>query len=89
MISFKKHKVKRKFEKSFHNFSLDATNSRRIGRYINDSSRAYINSSMKKVIVNNQPKLCLFALKEIDEGTEIRYDYGEPSSVLPWRKEVC
>ena len=44
---------------------------------------------MKKVIVNNQPKLCLFALKEIDEGTEIRYDYSGPSSVLPWRKEVC
>lgn len=25
MMSFKKHKINRKFEKSLHNFSLDAT----------------------------------------------------------------
>ena len=79
-MSFNKNEKIWKFEKSLHNFSLDVTKSRRIGRYINDSSRAYIKSSMKKVIFDNQPKLCLFAIKKIDEGAEIRYDYGEPFS---------
>ena len=43
---------------------------------------------MRKIVVDGQPRLCLFAKKDITEGTEIRYDYGEPSAVLPWRKEV-
>ena len=43
---------------------------------------------MRKIVVDGQPRLCLFAKKDITEGTEIRYDYGEPSPVLPWRKEV-
>lgn len=42
---------------------------------------------MRKIVVNGQPRLCLFAKKD-REGMEIRYDYGEPSAVLPWRKEV-
>ena len=43
---------------------------------------------MRKIVVDGQPRLCLFAKKDITEGTEIRDDYGEPSAVLPWRKEV-
>ena len=70
-------------------FSLDATKSKRIGRNINDSGKMYLNSVMKKILVNETPRLCLFAKKDIDKNTEIRYDYGERSSVLPWRKEVC
>ena len=43
---------------------------------------------MRKIVVNGQPRLCLFANKDIREGIEIRYDYGEPSAVVSWRKEV-
>ena len=39
-------------------------------------------------MVNGQLRLCLFAKKDIREGMEVRYDYGEPFAVLPWRKEV-
>ena len=38
---------------------------------------------MKLVIVENQPRLCLFANRDIEKGEELRYDYGEPD--LPWR----
>ena len=45
---------------------------------------------MKKVMVHSLPHLCLFAVKEIFSGTELRYDYGVKD--LPWRKKhskVC
>ena len=68
---------------------MDATKSKRIRRNINDSGKMYLNSVMKKILVNETPRLCLFAKKDIDENTEIRYDFRERSSVLPWHKEVC
>ena len=37
---------------------------------------------MKVVEVNNKPYLCLFALKDINVGEEILYDYGIKD--LPW-----
>lgn len=76
------------FEKMNFDYSVDATRSNRIGRYINDSAKMFANSTMKKIVVNGTPRLCLFAKKDIEQDCEIRYDYGEPSSVLPWRKEV-
>nr|XP_049608969.1 uncharacterized protein LOC125988001 isoform X32 [Syngnathus scovelli] len=40
---------------------------------------------MKK-IVNDEPHLCLFAIKNIEMGTEINYNYGD--SKWPWREKV-
>lgn len=44
------------------------------------------NSVMKLEVFNNQPKLCLYASRDIEIGEELRYDYGEKN--LPWRKVI-
>ena len=62
------------FEKMNLDYSVDATRSNRIGRYINDSAKMFANSTMKKIIVNGTPRLCLFAKKDIKQDCEIRYD---------------
>ncbi|KAI4800013.1 hypothetical protein KUCAC02_016550 [Chaenocephalus aceratus] len=41
---------------------------------------------MKKVMAENKPHLCLFALRDINPGEEIIYDYG--GTDWPWRKQV-
>ena len=41
---------------------------------------------VKKVVVHSLPHLCLFALKDITFGTELRYDYGVKD--LPWRMKL-
>ena len=41
---------------------------------------------MKKVVVDNVPHLCLFAIRDITINEELRYDYG--INDLPWRKKV-
>ena len=41
---------------------------------------------MKPVKVNGETRLCLFATKLIEAGTEIRYDYGAEN--LWWRNQV-
>jgi SET domain-containing protein len=40
---------------------------------------------MRKIVVDGTPHLCIFALKDIHEGSELRYDYGVPEA--PWRKK--
>lgn len=40
---------------------------------------------MKIIEVDDMPHLCLFALKSIKAGTEIRYNYDSKGS-FPWRK---
>ena len=40
---------------------------------------------MRKVTINGQVQLCLFAAQNIEPNTELRYDYGVPD--LPWRKK--
>ncbi|KAM9751936.1 histone-lysine N-methyltransferase set-1-like [Menidia menidia] len=55
------------------------------GRLINDEHRRP-NCRMKKIDVNGNPHLCLFALNDIKEGEEITYDYGGED--CPWRTKV-
>lgn len=57
-----------------------------MGRLVNEGDGVYehVNSFMKIVVVNKQPHLCLFALREILPGMELRYDYGNPDQ--EWRK---
>ena len=64
--------------------SIDGTFAEQLGRFVNDS--VYGNAVMKRVSVDGQTRLCLFALKEIPFGEELRYDYGDTG--LSWRKKV-
>lgn len=41
---------------------------------------------MKRIDVNGEPHLCLFAVDDIQEGEEITYDYGGED--CPWRTQV-
>nr|XP_046253176.1 N-lysine methyltransferase KMT5A-like [Scatophagus argus] len=57
-----------------------------LGRLVNDDHR-HPNCKMKRVITEAKPYLCLFALRDIQPGEEITYDYG--GNDWPWRKQVC
>ncbi|CAL8264857.1 unnamed protein product [Gadus morhua 'NCC'] len=65
-------------------FCVDGTKSTaRLGRFINDN---HIKPNSKiKIILDEQksPHLCAFAVKKIDAGEEIVYDYGDPN--CQWR----
>ena len=76
------------FNVEFFSHSIDATNSERIARFVNDApDGSHLNNCvMKMVMVENYPRLCLFANREIKKGEELRYDYGDPN--VPWR-QVC
>ncbi|GAA6095052.1 uncharacterized protein LOC106936497 [Tachysurus ichikawai] len=56
-----------------------------LGRLVNDNHK-FPNCVMKKVIVNDRPHLCLFAVRHIEAGTELDYNYGD--SKWPWRIKV-
>jgi SET domain-containing protein len=43
---------------------------------------------MKIIVCNGYPRLCLFALRDIDAGEELRYDYGDDPANLFWRHQV-
>ena len=56
---------------------------------MNDSVKGFVNARMKKIVVDDSPRLCLFALKKINAGSELRYDYGDGGSKRYWwRKKV-
>lgn len=71
---------------SYDLFSVDASKEDgSLGRLVNDNHRSP-NAKMKMVVVKNRPHLCLFAIKHIETGNEIEYNYGD--SNWPWRKQV-
>lgn len=74
--------------KLFFVCSIDATNTERKGKYINDEEvgSPLNNCVMRLLVMDNYPRLCLFANRDIKAGEELRYDYGEFN--LPWR-QVC
>ncbi|XP_078142365.1 uncharacterized protein LOC144542988 [Centroberyx gerrardi] len=75
------------FEWQNCHFCLDASEEdESLGRLVNDSHKNP-NCVMKKIIVNNKPHLCLFAMKKIEIGSEIEYNYGD--SKWPWRSKVA
>ncbi|XP_052097931.1 N-lysine methyltransferase KMT5A-like [Mytilus californianus] len=67
--------------------SIDATFSKQKGRFVNDGVGADENAVMKKIVVDRSPHLVLFAIRDINSGDEVRYDYGDASRNLPWRKK--
>ena len=69
-------------------FSIDGYDSNRCGKLVNDSVRSFANTHIKKIIVDEIPKLCLFATKNISAGYEMRYDYGDVGRQYWWRNKV-
>lgn len=55
------------------------------GRLVNDELKTP-NCKMKLVKADGKPHLCLFAIRDIDQGEEITYDYG--GTDWHWRQEV-
>lgn len=67
-------------------FSMDASKEDgSLGRLVNDEHRNPT-SKIRTVEVNKRPHLCLFAVRDIQEGKEITYNYGD--SDWPWRAKV-
>ena len=70
---------------------VDATKSGRIGRLINHS-RNSPNLVTKLVVVDDVPHLGFHALRDLDAGIELLYDYGErdPAAMAahPWLKNA-
>ena len=66
--------------------SIDATFSKRRGRYANDAPRSdpRCNAEVLPFYLDYRPYLALFARRYIHAGEEIRYDYGVKN--LSWRK---
>lgn len=69
-------------------FSIDATEERgEIGRMINHSRRVN-NISPRLIDMNGTPRLFFIAKRDVAEGEELLYDYGDssPSAVKahPW-----
>ena len=52
---------------------------------VNDAEKGDLknNCFMKIIVVDNKPRLCIFASKDISDEEELRYDYGV--TTLPWR----
>ena len=65
---------------------VDATFSKRKGRYANDEPAQSANAEMKLQFLENTPFLCLYAKRHISKGEEIRYDYGIKD--LPGRQDI-
>ncbi|XP_066913272.1 uncharacterized protein [Clytia hemisphaerica] len=65
-------------------YCLDATEDNgSLCRFVNDS-KLNPNAVMKKIEIDGVPRLCLFALRDISFGEEIRYSYGV---ALPWHHQ--
>eukprot|EP00057_Strongylocentrotus_purpuratus_P013398 XP_011667872.1 PREDICTED: uncharacterized protein LOC100891939 [Strongylocentrotus purpuratus] len=67
---------------------IDASDTNHLARLVNDSapSKRSCNARMRKIIsCSGTLHLCLFSLRDIEQGEEIRYDYAAKG--LSWRKK--
>jgi SET domain-containing protein len=64
--------------------SIDATQSASLGRFVNDTPRAFANCNVKVQVINDTPHIVIYACGDIHSGDELRYDYGVRD--LPWRR---
>lgn len=69
--------------------SIDGTYSSGLGRFVNDDYKRP-NRVIKKTVTDiNDVSLCLFALRDIRVGDELRYDYGpDVEGGMPWRLQA-
>nr|XP_047145024.1 uncharacterized protein LOC105844230 isoform X4 [Hydra vulgaris]XP_047145025.1 uncharacterized protein LOC105844230 isoform X5 [Hydra vulgaris] len=61
---------------------IDGTEDTNLGVFVNDSKAG--NCAMHIKVFCGMPHLCLYALKDIEKGTELRYNYNSVN--LWWRK---
>jgi len=66
-------------------YSIDATHTPGLARMCNDEIKKP-NAVMKKLIVSGDIHLALFALRDIEPGHQIVYDYGENDGTMFWRQ---
>ena len=69
--------------------SIDATDTKdRLGHLVNDAKEgtALHNAKMKRVVIKHQPRLALYASRDIESGEEVAYDYGDDEGNLWWRR---
>ena len=70
-------------------YSVDATEETNtsVGRLINHGRKA-ANLVTKVIVVEEDPHLCFFALRDIAKNEELFYDYGEKNKSIildnPW-----
>lgn len=57
-----------------------------MGRLINDD-HITPNANIKCIMVDDVPRLCIYAVGHIKKGEEIRYNYGRNID-FPWRNQV-
>ncbi|XP_069109788.1 uncharacterized protein [Argopecten irradians] len=58
-----------------------------LGRLVNHAKRGIANSTMRLIDLDGTPRLCLFSLRDIAQGEELRYDYGIDK--LPWENQFA
>ena len=68
----------------FFCYSIDATNTNCLAKFINDSPSSKANCKIVVVHLAGTPHLCIFAKRDINMYEELRYDYG--CAQLEWRK---
>jgi hypothetical protein len=67
-------------------YSIDASDSERLGKYVNYAPKKNANCVAKSVFVCGIPHVLLFAAKDIPANMELRYDYRGKKQ--PWRDLV-
>ncbi|KAL7884568.1 hypothetical protein AOLI_G00073380 [Acnodon oligacanthus] len=71
---------------NFWTSSIDAArDDGSVGSLVNDE-HINPNCTMKGLVVEGRPRLCLFALRDETPGEEVTYNYGDGDG--PWRSEV-
>ena len=69
--------------------SIDASDDKHIGRYMNDSiTEKAANVQAKPVHHNSRPHICFYALTDIKEGEELTYYYGPTDQHMFWRYDA-
>ncbi|XP_052783093.1 N-lysine methyltransferase KMT5A-A-like [Mya arenaria] len=66
---------------------IDAEDSDRLCQMVNNAPDTDVNAVMKLKVFSNREYLCLFAVKNIEPGEELLYNYGDKEN-LWWRKKV-
>ena len=62
-----------------HSFCVDATKEKNsLAKMVNDSQDKFANAVMKRMVIGKKAHLCLFAIKHIQSGTELRKCTGAP-----------
>ncbi len=62
--------------------SCDASQSAGVARFINHASAGQKSNLRPRVVDGSPPTIALFAVRDIAEGEELAYPYGE------WRRDV-